>query len=233
MNMKSNTDIDNRCKACFGIISYLPDDQQSISIRKARLEQFILQIKKLFSIPVIIIAQNWNNININLTDDCIIYHYKKLGILGARRELRTKFLESNFEYLIMADDDVELNGTEADAKAFLANLYDHPYGYTEYDENILNMFAISKFAYSKCDMPDIDPEKKEGFEDRAFLWLLRHTVRGVEFQIIGCNIRINCFSDDYISTWADETTKKDWKDMSDKTIKYFQKVADLCLQGKL
>jgi len=61
---------------------------------------------------VIIIAQNWGDTMPTQIDSVVTLHkYKsKLGITGARRALRNAFLSSEYDYMIMLDDDIVLTG---------------------------------------------------------------------------------------------------------------------------
>ena len=94
-------------KKVIGIVSYFPDNINDRKKRITRFKKLLEQIGMFFSeIPIIIIAQNWNGYNpICNKNELIVYNYKRLGILNARKELRKKFLESEYDYLIMFDDD--------------------------------------------------------------------------------------------------------------------------------
>ena len=52
-------------KICIGIISYLPDDKELRSIRIDRLNKTILDCNRLFNLPILIIAQNWNDFTLD------------------------------------------------------------------------------------------------------------------------------------------------------------------------
>ena len=43
---------------CFGIISYLPNDENFRKIRKERLIKLISDLNAYFKLPIIILAQN-------------------------------------------------------------------------------------------------------------------------------------------------------------------------------
>ena len=103
-----------------GIISWLPNDDTR-SIRQKRLEELLVKCDLLFNLPIIIIAQNWDK-SIKITENCVIFNFDKLGITEARKRLREKFIESEFDYLIMLDDDSELVGTRDGAQISLSTL---------------------------------------------------------------------------------------------------------------
>lgn len=45
-------------KVCIGIVSYLPEDEQVRAVRVKRLNHLLDQCKRLYGLPVLIIAQN-------------------------------------------------------------------------------------------------------------------------------------------------------------------------------
>ena len=107
-----------------------------------------------------------------------IFSYDKLGILLARKTLRQRFLESGYDYMIMADNDMVMEG---DPKELIEGMEQHPNGfaYVEKEDGIakdaqLNLLAISKFIYAQQPMVNIDPQKDEGFEDNVFAHLLHY-----------------------------------------------------------
>ena len=75
-----------------GIISWLPEDVIEREQRLNRFCKLLEGIDKFFpNIPVIIIAQNWKDyVPDPQNNDFVIYHYNKLGILQARKELRKR-----------------------------------------------------------------------------------------------------------------------------------------------
>lgn len=102
----------------------------------------------------------------------VIHYPKPLGITGARKELRKVFLESDYDYLIMLDDDCELEGYSG-AK-YLRQIESNPGCFIEFNKTLLKLFAISREVFMKLDYDDISPEKGEGFEDRIFVNKLRN-----------------------------------------------------------
>jgi len=160
----------------FGIISYFPDNDSQYHIetrreRSRRCSELLLRLGELWpDIDIMIIAQNWQNYQVPPTPNTItIYNYDKLGILGARKELRRKFLDSKYDYLIMLDDDGRI--LKADPQLYVNTIDEHPdgIGVIRHRSCPLMFLAISKAIYSKIDMPDIDPERGEGFEDDIFV----------------------------------------------------------------
>lgn len=162
-------------KKVFGIISYFPnsDTAYHTEMRTKRTKRFFSMLYRLEelwpTVDIIIIAQNWQGLAIpDIHNKVTIYHYPKLGILNARRELRKKFLDSEYDYLIMLDDDFIISSSNP--QAFLTEIDKHPdgFGAIRLPPSPLPFFSISKYIYNQIDMPDIDPEKGEGFEDDIF-----------------------------------------------------------------
>ena len=160
----------------FGIISYFPDNdsESHIEIRRERSRRFrelLFKLEELWpDVDIMVIAQNWQDFELpEIKNHIKTIHYGKLGILGARRELRKQFLSSDYDYLIMLDDDAMI--TASDPQLYMNELEKHPDGVGTLRKNKspLQLFAISKEIYQQIDMPDIDAEKGEGFEDDIFV----------------------------------------------------------------
>jgi len=157
-----------------GIISYLPDDEKVRKARKELLSKLINKCDYLFDIPIFIIAQNWRKADENdiCSINCLLYKYNKpLGIVGARNELRNKFLNSSYDYLIMLDDDSIISGE--DGSKYLKQIDENPNCFIEFNKTRLKLFAISREIFQKEIFDDINPEDEGGFEDRIFVNKLR------------------------------------------------------------
>ena len=164
-------------KKVFGIISYFPDPDTDYHAfvrkqRSNRCTQLLLQLDELFpEVDIFIIAQNWQEYelpkisnNITIFDNCA-----KLGILTARKTLRQKFLESDYDYLIMLDDDAIIKCDNP--AAYLREIDNHPdgVGVIRHTEHPLQLLAISKSAYTQIPMVDVDVEQGQGFEGDVFV----------------------------------------------------------------
>ena len=160
----------------FGIISYFPNNDSAYHIetrreRSRRFRELLFKLEELWpDIDIMVIAQNWQDFELpEIKNKITRYDYGKLGILGARRELRKKFLDSEYDYLIMLDDDFIIEAN--DPQAYMDEIDKHPDGFGALKRNPpspLPFFAISKTIYSQINMPNVDPEKGEGFEDDIF-----------------------------------------------------------------
>lgn len=174
-------------KKVFGIISWFPDDPIYRKQRLDRLNKTFKHLINLFGedIEFLIIAQNWQDYQVpDFIKNTLIYKFDKLGILGARKMLREKFLESEYDYLIMCDDDIVLKPQlENAAKKYLEELDKYPEGFSflKYGWS-LTFCAISKWIYEKVPMVDVDPEKNEGYEDMVFPLLLHYKYPEKEFK---------------------------------------------------
>lgn len=100
---------------CIGIISYLPDEQNLRDKRLNRLINLLKQCDEFFKLPILLVAQNFKN-DFNfmpINSKLYIYNYKnKLGITGARINLRKYFLMSSFDNIILLDDDMKLTNED-------------------------------------------------------------------------------------------------------------------------
>lgn len=194
--------------ACIGIISYFPDDLQIRTIRKDKLSKLITQCSIVFNnLPIIIIAQNYNNKDeqdvYKLHNNITLCSCKDaLGITGAREYLRNVFINSSYDYLIMLDDDCELNGSKSSGEQYLRQIEEHPNMFYEFNRTLLKLFAISKEIFKLEDFEDINPEKEEGFEDRVFVNKLRKKYPDKQYIFIKNTLEEHSISTkDRYSTW--------------------------------
>lgn len=213
----------------FGIISYFPNNDSAYHIetrreRSRRCSELLFKLEELWpDIDIIIIAQNWQDYHEpKIKNKIIRYEYDKLGILGARRELRKKFLESNYDYLIMLDDDAMIS-TE-NPQQYLDEIDAHPDSIValRMTRAPLNLCAVSRAVYEKVDMPEIDAESGQGFEDDLFIatcfsQLPNNSFLFTEGLVSETSLKYTgpgaC-----PSTWARENTY-DWWQMKDITAK--------------
>ena len=158
------------CKKVIGIISYLPGDSQ---IRGPRFNNLLTLLNECykFNLPIMIIAQNWEQKELqSLNNKVIIKTYPKLGIVGARKELRKQFIESEFDYLIMLDDDCVLQATQDGIAKYLAEIDEHPSGAGEFRSTLFKLYAISKDLYKEVDFDEkLTAEDEVAFEDTIFV----------------------------------------------------------------
>lgn len=207
---------------CIGIPSWLPDDEESRSLRIDRLNRLINQIKELFDLPIIFISQNWKDYKPDY-DKCQIISEGRLGILKARQLLFKTFLESEYTHMVLFDDDAIIEGTKElcdeyikkvsnQNKVFAFVNTDRPTcKYTPYADSQLNLCCISKELYKECPLPDIDPQNNEGFEDRVWSTLL-HLVYGEYEQQVPKGLKCVHFknkNEKAPSTWSEDG--HDWK----------------------
>lgn len=187
-------------KKCIGIISYLPNEENTRKARAERINQVISKCDELFNLPIIIVAQNWKEADdIKTSSNCIVYHYEKLGIPVARNTLRDLFLKSNYEYLIMLDDDCLIHGN--DATEYINEIEEHPDGFGFLYLKQLKLCAISKYVYSQVEMPNIDAEKNEGTEDTIFFTVLKYQFRDKMFMFKTKDIWLDLDETFTDSTW--------------------------------
>ena len=159
-----------------GIISYFPDDIWEE--RKTRFEAFLSQTQELFAnIPIVIIAQNWKDFIPKNQKSIFIYHFPKLGIVGARRKLNDILLDFDFTFAILLDDDAIYYGNNS--YDFLAAFENKTSGYcfrnchdherliaNRYMPAALNLCVISKDLLQLNPIDTrFDPQKSIAYED--------------------------------------------------------------------
>ena len=216
------------CNAIIGIISYLPDDTKIRNNRFKKLCNLIQQCNLIFdNLPIMIIAQNWKDDEVEelYKPNISCLKFDKLGIVGARNKLREKFLETEYNYLIMLDDDVVLKGGPKQGQEYLRQLNLHKNGFWEFNVTLLKLFAISKdlFALEKFD-ENINPENEGGFEDRIFVNKLR-----VKYPQLKYQFNVNGLSQTSISTKDPDSTwykNQDIKKMRDITNSIIEKLSN-------
>lgn len=185
-----------RIKKCFGIISWFPDDVKARAQRIARFEQLLKQLNCYWpTTPIMIIAQNWGNYTTPIINNpLIIHHAGKLGITGARKELRKKFLESDFQFLITLDDDtiIKIN-SQKDAYDIMLTVDSNRNGFsfrrgpdtipgTIYGPGHLIFAFISRKILEELDFPDISAADEEGYEDCIYAHLCYYVHPELEFD---------------------------------------------------
>ena len=219
-------------KKVIGMISWFPNDYRRAS-RIEQVQKTFDQLGELFpTLPIMIIAQNWQDAQFAIKNQIIMYKYADgLGILGARKELRKRFLQSQYDYLIMVDDDIMIHSDSKETiKEYLRRIDNNPIGfacvkkdnsvsnrrsnhsYQPYAMAELNLCTISRFIYEQEPMVEIDATKGECYEDGVFSALLHYKWGRYEWDIPeGLYHEQYCNDDNRaISTWykAFEGTKE-------------------------
>ena len=220
-------------KICFGIVSYFPKEQPARKQRQDRLDRLVKQLSNYWpEVPILVVAQDWGHYTLDkkCVNPVYCYHYSKLGILVARQTLRQHFLESQYNYIVMFDDDAIIQIDDAAApQDYIKEIKNHPNGfcfikgngaspYTPYCDSQLNLCAISKWIYEQDPIPNSDPEKSQAFEDRLWSTLLHYKYADYEFDApntIRC-IHFKNPNEVAPSTWS-HTQKRDWKAMRANT----------------
>lgn len=183
-------------KFCIGIVSYLPEDSENRKLRINRLERLLSQIDNFWpNTDVLIVAQNWKSFEpITKSNPIIKVSFEKgIGIMTARNTLRDTFLKSDYDYIIMFDDDAIISGSQSDATALVSEMEKNPDGfafvkgstnmYCPYADSQLNLAVISKKIFAETSFPKVDPQKEEAYEDRIFSTLLHNKYPNNEFDI--------------------------------------------------
>lgn len=181
-------------KLCIGIPSWLPDDTEARALRMDRVNRLVKQIKELFDLPIIFVAQNWKDYSPKY-DKMVVVKRDKLGILNARKLLFETFLQSEFTHILMFDDDAIIQGNKELCDLYVSDLLkrdkvfsfvknsNHVSKYTEYADSQLNLACISKELYQQAPIPNVDPQKSQGFEDRIWSTLLHLCFGEFEYDV--------------------------------------------------
>lgn len=201
-------------KKCFGIISWLPENEEDRKLRIARVNRFLKQINSFWpDIDILVIAQNWKKFKpVKISNKIIKVSFDSgLGILKARKVLREEFLKLDYDFLIMFDDDTIIEETEEGGAKKYINKIDNQvdgFGFLQYEAAQLSGCAISKEMLKKEDIPNVDPQKGEAFEDCIYSNLLHILYSNKEFKISG--IKCTQFQNPNEvakSTWYDEAVQ--------------------------
>ena len=162
-------------KKCIGIISYFPKNLEHRKARKERFQKLIKVLNAYFKLPIVIIAQNWQNDDIQITynNKIIIYNYNDgLGITRARIILREKLLNLDYDYYIFLDDDSDIQCTENGVRQYLNEIDSHPNMVGKYFSSWPRLLAISKYMLNIMDYEYIkkyDATRGEIWEDMAYM----------------------------------------------------------------
>ena len=154
-------------KVCIGIISYLPTNGKEV--RRKVFEEEIKSLNIALNLPILVIAQNYTEEDKKIfTDNCIVDYYGPLGVTKARQVLRHKFLETDFDYMILFDDDEVIKNTDL-AKVYLQTIYDNPNGYIHYFITYLRACAVSRYVMERIPFIPMDAQKLEGWDDAVYV----------------------------------------------------------------
>jgi hypothetical protein len=150
-----------------GIISYFPDKNPDRELRINRFNSLLSTLERLWpSLPIVVVAQNWGDYQ--PPKNVTVHSFNKLGILNARKTLREIFLKSDFSGMVTMDDDVIISGDSGEEYLRQISIKPNGMGVFCWEHSQLNLLYISREIYSKVGLPEVDPEKDEGFEDVVF-----------------------------------------------------------------
>lgn len=194
-----------------GIISYFPENKSKRANRRRCLRNLIEKCREIFNLPILLIAQNYTDDELSIFRNygCEIHNYDKSGILRARYELQQLFINSDYDNLIMLDDDCVLKGSKKDGDLYLSRLNAHPNSYGLFSNNFLKLFSISKELYERFEWPlDKSVENGDLFEDVYLTMWLRKYYPDKAFRY-KTNIReLSNSQSDKDSTWLEHSLDK-------------------------
>lgn len=215
------TDGSKELKKVIGVISWFPNESRDRYLRQKNFNNFLSIVEKLFpTLDILVVAQNWQNFQpLQIKNKMNVFKYNQgLGILKARKTLRELFLNTKYDYLLMADDDCVVGEIQPNGVSlYLKEIDKHPNGFTflgnqwGYYASQLNFCAISRFIYEREPMTDVDPQKGEGHEDNIFSSLLHYKWSAYEFNAnyIKCSHYHNGNIEN-VSTWEGKGETTSW-----------------------
>ena len=224
-----------------GIVSWFPQDEPVRGQRMGRFKKLLKQIDFYFpKFPIIVIAQNWNGFTPSCNNFLYVYKYPQLGILRARKELRRRFLELGYDYLIMFDDDAIIECSDDTALTeYFDRMDNNPNGFAflkrenatslpsyenPYVDSQLNLCTISRDILLQEDIPEVDPQRNIAYEDRILSMLLHTKYADREFDVpegLRCT-HFRSVTRPLPSTWArDKKIKWDILDVNTKALEKY------------
>lgn len=205
---------DQKFDPCVGIISYLPSDRKTRNVRISRLNNLINTLDKTFNLPIIIIAQNWKDNEIKLTDNVkVIKYYDKLGITLARETLRQVFSdETEYSHIMCLDDDFEISDNPKLAQIYKYCIKSNPTSILIYENFLMNLAVFPRYVFESTQYDlDLDPEKGTGYEDWIYVSSLQKkfpkNYKKVKDFGLSVHKRSELINDEY-STWITKETNK-------------------------
>ena len=189
---------------CIGITSYLPDNENIRNIRTKRLADLLQKCNSHFHFDILIIAQNWKDLKFDYNNLNIDYYDEPLGITQARIKLREKFLNSNYDYIIMTDDDSELSSNQFDYDSYLDIILKTNKDFYWIKNYYIRLCCISKNGFKKIEFDSsIIPERGLGWEDVVFNKKCRTFLSN--YEILGSRLispSRTQYCEDKYSTWS-------------------------------
>ena len=189
---------------CIGITSYMPDNVAVRKERINRLTNLINHCNDHFKLDILIIAQNWkDDVNLYFERSAFIeYHDNPLGITPARNALRDKFLKSDYDYMIMMDDDTVLSDDQKDYDDYLGVINSTGYEFYWLTNFYIRLCCISKKGFSKIQFdPKVNAEDGTGWEDVVFNKKCKKLLSSREITCGITPLKRSEYCDDTNSTW--------------------------------
>ena len=187
-------------KVIVGVVSYFPDNEYRAE-RIRRCRRLVADCERLFGVPIVVIAQNWEGEDVR-AETLVRMEYPKLGITKARKRLWEYFRASGHEWMICFDDDCSLVGDEADGRCFVEELKKHKGGYVLGKKNEFKLCAFHRSVAERYDIPDVDVDEGTGIEDYAFFRLLEEHYPDGELAVDkGTLAETSSWKDDEATTW--------------------------------
>lgn len=213
-------------KTLIGIISWLPDEPETRWVRLKRLKSLLYMCEYNMNLPIIIIAQNWKDVDIGKKDKTTIFYYDKLGITAAREELRKKFLETDYTHMLCLDDDFELNPLPVQFQMYFKRIAQVPDHFIEYENYLMNLCVMPRNIAEKYPFDtSISAELNTGFEDWVWVEVIKKKEPNKYSKISGLSLAAKSRRDlveDKYSTWITKDVNKD--ELTKKSLQLIHKL---------
>ena len=194
---------------CIGIISYFPDGPLR-DIRKKNFNNLIKTLNDYFKLPIVIIAQNWKEEDLNIKYDSSIkiYNWKRpLGITGANIKLREKLLLEPYDYFIHLDDDIEIVCGQEQVNKYLNEIDSHPNMFGQVKK--FQLAAQSRYMLEKMDfdyIKNMESYRGEIWEDLAYMNVYKKLYPNKFFEFKNkLTMTFKPSEQDPTSTWYDKS----------------------------
>lgn len=208
---------------CFGIISYLPEDQNLRAERIRRLENLMSILNTYFKLPIVIVAQNWNDYKLpEYSNTIYLYKFSRgLGIVKARYYLRLFLLKNhNFDRYIFLDDDSKLTCNQFGVDRYLKEV-DNCKGFGKFNGiwfrwAVLTNEMLRKTNWDYLVKIGFEPSKGDGWEDWVFWNVFPKIYTNVTTQFT----KDNNFNEKFLSSEKDQYTtwyKKGFSNLLNKS----------------
>ena len=158
---------------CFLIISYVSSTDDA---RAQKFTELVNTLDEWFDLPILVMARDWATHKMPESKNLHVYYIDQPGICTARKALRTVALLTEYNFFIMLDDDVTLNGSKEGAQLYLEQAKKYQHGFIVNPIiPMLKLFGVSREIFEAVEYAPFtnsyppEPGRYLGFEDAAYV----------------------------------------------------------------